>query len=119
MAQDIAAITADDGVEFDTQSIDVQQIRDDADYPGLRLRMPSKLHTAKGTIVWDVSTGDPIVPTPRVVHVPRALGDDIEILGYAGDRRRRKGGRSSRARYHEHTMGATTPTSCNSAAAIP
>lgn len=83
VARDIASISADDGVEFDMQSIDVQQIRDDADYPGLRLRMPARLHTAKGTIVWDVSTGDPIVPTPRVVRVPRALGDDIEILGYA------------------------------------
>ena len=61
----------------------MQQIRDDADYPGLRLRMQAALHTAHGTIVWDVSTGDPIVPAPRLVRVPRALGEDIQILGYA------------------------------------
>ncbi len=83
VARDIASISVDDGVEFDTQSIDIQQIRDDADYPGLRLRMLARLHTGKGTIVWEISTGDPIVPTPRAVRLPRALGDDIEILGYA------------------------------------
>ncbi len=83
VARALAAIDTDDGVEFDTATINVQQIRDEADYPGLRLRMQATLHTAHGTIVWDVSTGDPIVPAPRLVHVPRALGDDIHILGYA------------------------------------
>lgn len=83
VATDIASIPTTDGVEFDTATIDVQQIRDDADYPGLRLRIRAQLHTARGTVVWDVSTGDPIVPTPRPVRVPRAIGDDIEMLGYA------------------------------------
>ena len=57
VARALAAIDTDDGVEFDTATINVQQIRDEADYPGLRLRMQATLHTAHGTIVWDVSTG--------------------------------------------------------------
>lgn len=83
LARAITAINSDDGAQFNTATINVQQIRDDADYPGLRLRMQAALHTAHGTIVWDVSTGDPIVPAPRLVRVPRALGEDIQILGYA------------------------------------
>ena len=83
VTRDIASVDTDDGVEFDPDSIDVQQIRDDADYPGLRVRIRARLHTARGTVVWDVSTGDPIVPAPQRVRVPRALGDDIHILGYA------------------------------------
>lgn len=83
VARAITAINSDDGAQFNTATINVQQIRDDADYPGLRLRMQAALHTAHGTIVWDVSTGDPIVPAPRLVRVPRALGEDIQILGYA------------------------------------
>ncbi len=30
-----------------------------------------------------LSTGDPIIPPPRQVRVPRVLGAEIEILGYA------------------------------------
>ncbi|MFZ1412352.1 MAG: nucleotidyl transferase AbiEii/AbiGii toxin family protein [Micropruina sp.] len=83
VTRDIAATLADDGVEFDAETINIQQIREAADYPGLRVRVQARLHTAKGAIVWDVSTGDPIVPAPRAVRVPRVLGEDIEILGYA------------------------------------
>lgn len=34
-------------------------------------------------MVWDISTGDPIVPTPKMVTVPRILCDHVKILGYA------------------------------------
>ncbi len=44
-------------------------------------RQPDKAPNGPN-IVWDVSTGDPIVPAPQRVRVPRALGDDNEILGY-------------------------------------
>ena len=83
MTRDIASVNTDDSVEFDPDSIDIQQIRDDADYPRLRVRIRARLHTARRTVEWDVSTGDPIVPAPQRVRVPRALGDDIHILGYA------------------------------------
>src|SRR6201994_1882244 len=35
-----------------------------------------------GVAAWDISTGDPIVPRPEKVRLPRLLGDEIEILGY-------------------------------------
>jgi hypothetical protein len=35
-----------------------------------------------GVAAWDISTGDPIVPRPEKVRLPRVLGGEIEILGY-------------------------------------
>ena len=39
--------------------------------------------TARGELTWDVSTGDPIVPPPRLIQLQRVLGDPIPIWSYA------------------------------------
>ncbi|MFT3970155.1 MAG: nucleotidyl transferase AbiEii/AbiGii toxin family protein [Micropruina sp.] len=83
VVHDIAAVEADDGVVFDLDSINVQEIREHADYPGFRARVGASIGPWKGTAAWDVSTGDPIVPAPRKVHIDRVLGDPIVLLGYA------------------------------------
>ena len=83
VVHDIAAVETDDGVVFDLVSISVQEIREQADYPGFRVRVGGSIGPWKGTAVWDVSAGDPIVPAPREVHVDRILGDPIVLLGYA------------------------------------
>lgn len=83
VVHDIAAVEVDDGVVFDLDSISVQEIRDHADYPGIRVRVGVTIGPWKGTAAWDVSTGDPIVPAPRRVSIDRVLGDPVELLGYA------------------------------------
>jgi hypothetical protein len=64
-------------------SITIQQIREQSSYPGLRVRINATIGPWKGTAVWDVSTGDPIVPAPRIVTIERVLGEPIALLGYA------------------------------------
>lgn len=83
VVHDIAAVETDDGVVFDLDSISVQEIRENADYPGFRVRVGVSIGPWKGTAAWDVSTGDPIVPAPRQVRIDRVLGDPIVLLGYA------------------------------------
>ena len=85
IVSDIAAVPADDGVAFDLRSLDVQEIREEAEYPGLRVRVNISIGSFAGRVVWDISTGDPIVPTANMVTVPRTLGDPIEMLGYSPD----------------------------------
>jgi hypothetical protein len=80
---DVAGIQADDGLEFDLDSVSVEEIRESADYPGLRMRVRTSLGAQRIVIAWDISTGDPIVPTPRRVRVERIIGEPIEMLGYA------------------------------------
>jgi hypothetical protein len=62
-------------VVFDLDTISVQEIREQADYPGLRVRVAVLIGPWKGAAAWDVSTGDPIVPPPRyAVAVDAAAG---------------------------------------------
>jgi hypothetical protein len=79
----IAAIDVDDGVVFDLDTISVQEIREQADYPDLRVRVAVSIGPCNGAAAWDVTTGDPIVPPPRQVTIDRILGDPITLLGYA------------------------------------
>jgi hypothetical protein len=78
-----AKVDVADGLDFDLGTITVQEIRNEAEYPGLRVRVNCNIGAQKVVVAWDISTGDPIVPQPRPVKVPRILGDDIEMLGYA------------------------------------
>lgn len=83
VVRDIASVDADDGVVFDIATISVQEIREQADYPGLRVRVKASIGPWTGTAAWDVSTGDPIIPAPRMVRIERILGAPIELIGYA------------------------------------
>lgn len=83
VVRDLAAVTFDDGVVFDPDSTTVQEIREGSEYPGLRLRVKASIGSWQGTAMWDVSTGDPIIPAPRKITLDRVLGEPITILGYA------------------------------------
>jgi Nucleotidyl transferase AbiEii toxin, Type IV TA system len=83
VVHNIAAIDIDDGVVFDLDTISVQEIREQANYPALRVRVAVSIGPWTGVAVWDVSTGDPIVPSPRRVTIDRILGEPITLLGYA------------------------------------
>ena len=83
VVRDVAAFETDDGVEFMLDSLTVEEIREDANYPGVRVRLRARIGSWQGAIAWDVSTGDPIVPAPRRVTLPRILGDPITLVGYA------------------------------------
>ena len=72
----------DDGLTFDTQSTAAQIIRDEDEYPGVRVSMAAHLATAQLHFHVDVNVGDPIWPAPQVIRLPRLLGGEIELLGY-------------------------------------
>ena len=59
VVNDLAAVPADDGVEFLLDTLTIT--------------------------AWDISTGDPIVPGPEQVTPPRLLGDDIRLAGYRAE----------------------------------
>lgn len=82
VVRDVAGVEADDGVIFFVDEISTEEIRDSEDYPGFRLKTPAKIFTWNGISAWDISTGDPVIPAPKMVTLPRILGDPIEVLGY-------------------------------------
>lgn len=73
---------ADDGVTFDPTSIQSGVIREDDAYSGVRFSMNAQIATARIRLHLDVSFGDPIVPEPRAIELPRLIGDSILVLGY-------------------------------------
>jgi hypothetical protein len=72
--QDIAATpVTDDGLVFDPESVRAEDIREDATYGGVRVRIMAKLGTAELPIQIDVGLGDAVTPAPEQVRFPVLL----------------------------------------------
>lgn len=73
----------DDGIEFDAAAVRSEIIREDDEYSGVRVSASAQVATSRHTFHVDVSVGDPIVPSPTLVSVPRLLGGEpITLNGY-------------------------------------
>lgn len=83
---EILTIDIEDGLEFDLDKIDVDTIRDDADYPGLRAKVTGTLATAVIRFHIDINIGDPLWPDPQPVKLPRLLSPTpLAISGYSAE----------------------------------
>jgi predicted nucleotidyltransferase component of viral defense system len=71
--REVMAITVDDGVSFDTARLQIQPIREDAEYGGSRLRTTAALAGARIPIVVDVGFGDAIEPGAEDIDLPVLL----------------------------------------------
>jgi hypothetical protein len=81
VVEEIAAVPMSDGVVFDSTAMTIEQIREDADYPGVRVKLPAGLAGAELRLTVDLSFGDPIVP--RRIDYPTLLDDaGFALLGY-------------------------------------
>jgi predicted nucleotidyltransferase component of viral defense system len=71
--RDICAIEAEDGLAFDVDALRVEQIREELDYGGLRLRTTARLAGARITVVIDIGFGDSVAPGVEEVRLPVLL----------------------------------------------
>lgn len=62
-----------DGLEFNSDTIQITEIREELDYPGQRIRLESRLGNARIKIQIDVGFGDSIVPEPVELEYPTLL----------------------------------------------
>jgi hypothetical protein len=79
---DIATLSLDDGVVFDTRGATAETIREEDQYQAVRVSMTATLATSRPTFHVDVSVSDQISNEPQIVHLPRILGGTIAVLGY-------------------------------------
>ncbi|MBL0161842.1 MAG: nucleotidyl transferase AbiEii/AbiGii toxin family protein [Bryobacterales bacterium] len=63
--------TESDGIEFTAASIEVQRIKEDAEYEGVRVRFPATLAKARIPMQIDIGFGDVIVPRPIEISTRR------------------------------------------------
>ena len=61
----LCELSVDDAVRFDTDTIAVTAIREEAKYDGLRISLAAYLGTARCSVHWDVGYGDAVTPRPR------------------------------------------------------
>jgi predicted nucleotidyltransferase component of viral defense system len=66
-----------DGVRFDSVKVTVERIKEDADYEGIRIKIPSSLGNMRKVLQLDIGFGDVIIPKPQEIHYPVLL--DMEI----------------------------------------
>jgi predicted nucleotidyltransferase component of viral defense system len=69
-----------DGLEFDPASIEVQRIKEDAEYGGVRVRFHGTLAKARIPMQIDIGFGDVIVPKPVDVEYPAMLEFPAPVL---------------------------------------
>ncbi|HQR21782.1 MAG TPA: nucleotidyl transferase AbiEii/AbiGii toxin family protein [Burkholderiaceae bacterium] len=69
----ICTIDADDGMNFDATTIAVAEIREDANYGGLRVKLLGLLGTSRCTLQLDVAFGDVVIPGPLEAELPTIL----------------------------------------------
>lgn len=62
-----------DGLEFNRPSIEVNRIKEDAEYEGVRVRFHATLAKARIPMQIDIGFGDVIVPSPAEIEYPTML----------------------------------------------
>lgn len=72
---EMCTVAAQDGMEFDPATMIIEEIREDARYGGLRLRLLGRLGNARCPLQIDVGYGDAVTPGPEEVIYPTLLDD--------------------------------------------
>ena len=82
LVRQIAAISLDDGIEFDGADAKAETIRDEDAYSGVRVTLSGTLSRATLRLHVDVNVGDPIWPEPQSIRLPRLLDGTLIVRGY-------------------------------------
>ncbi len=71
--QEIASINFEDGLTFDPLSISAEEIVEQGEYHGIRIKLTAKLGTAMQQIQIDIGFGDVIYPGSLIIDYPTLL----------------------------------------------
>lgn len=71
----ITRIEHADGVRFNDESVNVERIKEDADYEGVRVKLEARLTAAKKLLQLDIGFGDVVVAGPLEMDFPVLLDD--------------------------------------------
>jgi len=81
---DVINIDSEDGLVFDSESIRVARITDEAEYGGIRARFLGYLGAARIHMQIDIGFGDVVFPEPAMVELPSLLGmEQLTMSGYS------------------------------------
>jgi len=69
-----------DGIEFDTKSLKVVRIKEDADYEGVRVRFQATVARARIPMQIDIGFGDVVTPSVIEIEYPALLEFPVPVL---------------------------------------
>ncbi len=73
--RDLCQIEVEDGVRFDANSISVEDIREAANYPGMRIKLIGYIDAAACHVQVDIGYGDALTLDPGTADYPTILDD--------------------------------------------
>lgn len=71
--KEICSIEVNDAVQFDTETIQILNIKEDADYGGVRLKIIAYIGQARVHLQIDIGFGDIVIPKPVKIRYPVLL----------------------------------------------
>lgn len=72
MVREVLSIAIeDDGLRFDLNSIVAEEIREDLEYGGVRIKFNGYLESARIGLQVDIGFGDVVSPEPQEITYPR------------------------------------------------
>jgi predicted nucleotidyltransferase component of viral defense system len=71
--REICAVEVNDGVQFDMAALEIDRIRDEAEYGGLRLRTYATIAGARVRVTVDIGFGDAVEPEIAELELPVLL----------------------------------------------
>jgi hypothetical protein len=71
--REVCSISADDGLIFDLENIRAEEIREEAEYDGVRVFVPASLDKARVMLQIDIGFGDTVDPAPVDAELPVML----------------------------------------------
>ena len=75
---------AADGIEFDAESMEIENHSDQAEYPGFRVKLKANLGRSRVSLQIDIGIGDVVHPRPQLVTLPTLLDHEAPVLnGYS------------------------------------
>ena len=78
--RDICEITEDDGIVFDSQSVEGTTIKENDAYNGVHIRFRAELAGAQITLQVDIGFGDAVFPEPELATFPVLLPMSAPII---------------------------------------
>lgn len=75
LVRKVSVIGCDDGIEFDSTAVRVEEIREEARYGGLRVKVTGYLGNARCPLQLDVGYGDAVTPGAEEADYPTLLDD--------------------------------------------
>jgi predicted nucleotidyltransferase component of viral defense system len=71
----VCALDIDDGMSYDSSTMAIEEIREETNYGGLRVKLLAFLGNARSSLQLDVGYGDAVTPGPMDADYPTLLDD--------------------------------------------